>query len=95
MQSGQLSNEVSGKKAVTLWLRRSWWNLRSSMGLHKVSDLSVVLNEVFIINFLLCGLHSNYAALHQALGLQTIQHLVMLLKQVPLLGPIQFDQRHV
>jgi len=43
------------------------------MGLHKVSDLSVVLNEVFIINFLLCGLHSNDAALHQSLGLQTSQ----------------------
>ena len=44
------------------------------MGLHKVSDLSVVLNEVFIINFLLCGLNSNDAALHQPLGLRTIQY---------------------
>ena len=44
------------------------------MGLHKVSDLSVVLIEVFIINFLLCGLNSNDAALHQPLGLRTIQY---------------------
>ncbi len=68
----------SGKKTITLWLSRTWWNLRSSMGLHKVSDLSVVLNEVFIINFLLCGLNSNYAALHQPLGLQTNQQFKML-----------------